>query len=146
MFELPTQLWSIVIEMVNVRAIMQMNQDDDDTDWEIINDESEDAGESTLSSDIEKDDLAIRQQVLHLGQARHDKTIQTTWVSLPKNRSRADNVIACTPLPNLRHQVAAVASPLLKLQKSAINISHGAVVVQELPLPKAGGDHNVPEP
>ena len=44
MFELPTQLSSIVLEIANVWAIIQKNQDDDDTDREISNDESEDAG------------------------------------------------------------------------------------------------------
>jgi len=72
--------------------------------------------------------------------------MQTTRVPLPKKRSRADTVIARPPLPNLRHPVAAIAPPLLKRQKSAINISRGSDVVQALPLPKAGGDHNVPQP
>jgi len=75
MFELPTQLSSIVLEIANVRAIIRMNQEDDDTNQEISNDGSEGAGESTLSSNIEEDDLDIRQQVLHLDQARRHKTI-----------------------------------------------------------------------
>jgi len=56
MFELPTQLSSIVLELADVRAIIQMNQDDEDTDREISNDNCEDAGESTMLSDIEEDD------------------------------------------------------------------------------------------
>jgi len=68
-------------------------------------------------------------------------TIQTTRVQLPKKRSRADTVIVCTPLP-----VGAIAPPLLKRQKSAINISRVSDVVQMLALPKAGGDQNVPQP
>jgi len=146
MFELPTKLSSIVLEIADVRAIILMNQDDDDTDWEISNDESEEAGESTLSSDIEEDDLDILQEVLYLDHARRDKTIQTTRVLLPKNRSRADTVIARTPLPTLRHPVAAIAPPLLERQKSAINISLDSDVVQALPLPKASGDHNFSQP
>ena len=86
-----------------------MKQDDDDIDREISNDESEDLGESTLSSDIEEDDLDIRQEVLHLDQARRDKTIRTTRVPPPKKRSRADTVIARAPLPNLRHPAGAIA-------------------------------------
>jgi len=78
MFELPTQLLSIVLEIANVRAIIQMNQDDEDTDREISKDESEDAGESTLSSNIEEDDLDIWQEVRHLDHARRDKTIRPT--------------------------------------------------------------------
>jgi len=54
MFELPTQLSSIVLEIANVQAIILMNQDDDDTDREISNAESEDPGESTFSSEIEE--------------------------------------------------------------------------------------------
>jgi hypothetical protein len=145
MFEHPTQPSSIVLEIANVRAIILMKQDDDDVDREISNDESEDLGESTLSSDIEEDDLDIRQEVLHLDQARRDKTIRTTRVPPPKKRSRADTVIARAPLPNLRHPAGAIAPPLLKRQKSVINISRESDVVQALPLPKASGDHNVPQ-
>jgi hypothetical protein len=51
---------------------------DDDTDQDIGDDESEgeseDTGETTLSSDIEEDDLDHQQQVLHLGQARREKS------------------------------------------------------------------------
>ena len=145
MFELPTQPSSIVLEIANIRAIILMKQDDDDVDREISNDESEDLGESTLSSDIEEDDLDIRQEVLHLDQARRDKTIRTTRVQPPKKRSRADTVIARTSLPNLRHPAGAMAPPLLKRQKSVINISRESDVVQALPLPKASGDHNIPQ-
>jgi hypothetical protein len=35
--------------------------------------------------------------------------------------------------------------PLLKRQKSTINISRESDIVQALPLPKAGGDHNMPQ-
>jgi len=145
-FEPPTQPSSIMLEIANVRAIMLRKQDDDDTDREISNDESEDPGQSTLSSDIEEDDLDIRQEVLHLDQARRDKTIRTTRVPPPKKRSRADTVIARAPLPNLRHPAGAIAPPLLKPQKSVINISCESDVVQALPLPKAGGHQNVPQP
>jgi len=49
MFEL--QPSCIVLEIANVRAIIHMKQDDDDTDREeISDDESEVLGESTLSS------------------------------------------------------------------------------------------------
>jgi hypothetical protein len=75
MFELPTQPWSIVLEIANVRAIILMKQDDNDTDREISENESEDLGESTLSFDIEEVDLDNQQDVLHLDQARRDKTI-----------------------------------------------------------------------
>jgi len=146
MFEPPTQPSSIVLEIANVWAIILMKEDDDDIDREISNDKSEDPGESTLLSDIEEDDLDMRQEVLHLDQAHRDKTIRTTRVPLPKKRSRADTVIAHAPLPNLQHPVGAIASPWLKHQKSVINISHESDIVQALPLPKAGGDQNVPQP
>jgi len=55
MFELPTQLWSIVLEIANVRAIILMKQDKDDTYQEISNDESMDPRDPTLSSEIEED-------------------------------------------------------------------------------------------
>jgi len=114
MFELPTQPSSIVLEIANVRAIILMKQDDNDTDREISQNESEGLGESTLSSDIEEDDLDNQQEVLHLDQARRDKTIRTTRVPPAKKWSRADTVIARTSLPNLRHPALAMAPPSLK--------------------------------
>jgi len=145
MFELLTQPLSVVLEIANVRGIILMTQDDNDTDREISEKECEDLGESTLSSDINEDDLDSQQEVLHLDQARRDKTIRTTVISPPKERSRADTVIARTSLPYLRHPAAAIAPPLLKHQKSAINISRESDFVQALPLPKAAGDQNVPQ-
>jgi len=75
MFELSTQPLSIVLEIGNVCAIILMKEDDDDTDWEISKKESEDCGESILSSDIEEDDLGNQQEVLHPDQARSHMTI-----------------------------------------------------------------------
>jgi len=100
-----------------------------------------------LTSDIEEDDLD-NQEVLHLDQSRRDKTIRTTRVPPPKKRSRAETVIARTSLPNLRHPAGAIAPPLLKRQKSTINILRESDVVpaQALPLLKTGGDQNVPQP
>jgi len=66
MFELLTQLLSIVLEIVNLRAIILIKQDDDDTDQEISNDKSDDPGVSTVSFYIEEDDMDIRQEVLHV--------------------------------------------------------------------------------
>jgi hypothetical protein len=122
-----------------------MKQDDNNTDPEISENESEDLGESTWSSDIEKDNLDNQQEVPHLDQARCEKTIRTTWVPLPKKRSRADTVIAHTSLPNLGHSAGAMAPPLLKRQKSTINILRKSDIVQVLRLPEAGGDHNMPQ-
>jgi len=114
MFELPTQPSSIVLEIANVRATILMKQDDDDTDREISQNESEDPGVSSCSSDIEEDDLDNQLEVQHLDKARCDMTIRTTRVPLPKKRSRADTVIAHTSLPNLWHPARAIAPPLLK--------------------------------
>jgi len=72
MFELPTQPLSIVLEIANVRAIILMKQDENDTDREIGENESEDLAVSTLSSDIEEDDLDNQQEVLHQDQACRD--------------------------------------------------------------------------
>jgi len=58
MFELSTLPSSIVLDITNLRPIIViMTQDDDDADWVSSEDESEDPGESTLSSDIDEDDL-----------------------------------------------------------------------------------------
>jgi len=149
MFEVPTQPSSIVLEIANVRAIIvRMKQDDDDSDQELSADESENPGESTLSSDIKEDNLDNQQKVLHPDQARRDMSIRTTRVPLPKKQSRADTVIARTSLPYLRHPAGTIAPPLLKCQKSTINILPKSDVIstQALPLHKAGGDQNVTQP
>jgi len=75
MFELPTQPLSRVLEIANVSAIILMKQDDDDTDREIRENAIEDPEESTVSSDIEEDDLDNQPEVQHRNQARRDQTI-----------------------------------------------------------------------
>jgi len=129
MFQVPTQLLSKVLKIANIRAIILIKQDYHDTNQEISNDENEDRGESTSSSDIEEDDLDNQQKVLHEDQVRCDKTIRTTRVPLSKKRSCADTVISHTPLPNLQHPVGAIALPLLKHRKSTIDISQKSDVV-----------------
>jgi hypothetical protein len=96
MFEPPTQPSYFIVEIANVRAIMLIKQNDIDTDQEISENESEDAAESDMSSDIQKDDLDNLQEVLHLEQARRDETIRTTRVPLPEKRSGSDTVIGRT--------------------------------------------------
>jgi hypothetical protein len=145
MFEL--QPLCILLEVANVRAIIHMKQDDDDADREEISDDDRNnAGQSTLSSDIEEDDLNNQQDILHVDHVCRDKIIQTTRVPLPKKQNRADTVIACTSLPNLRHPASVMAPPLLKRQKSTINILRESDIVptQALPLRKPGGAHRIP--
>jgi len=106
---------------------------------------------STLSSDIEEDDLDHQQEVLHLGQARRDKSLCTTRVPLPKKQSRADTVIARPPLPDSQNLPAAMAPPLLKRQKSSLlnklSESDRAPSARALVLPnKSSGDQNIPQP
>jgi hypothetical protein len=74
MFELPTHPSSIVLEITIVRDIILMTQDDDDTNQEILKKKGQDPGDSTLSSNIENDNLDNQQDVLHRDQARRDKT------------------------------------------------------------------------
>jgi len=145
---MPTQHLGIVLGIANIRVIIVIKQDDDDTNQEISDDDCEDPGEFTLSSDIEEDDLDSHHEVLHVDQALRDKTLRTWRVPLPKKWSSADTVIACNPLPNLPHPPGAIAPPLLKRQKSAINILRESVIVpaQALPLPKAGGYQSDPQP
>jgi hypothetical protein len=75
MFELPTERSSTVLEIGNFWAIILVKQDDNDTDGEISEFESEVLGESTLSSDIEEDDLNDQEDVLQLDQPHREKTI-----------------------------------------------------------------------
>jgi hypothetical protein len=112
-FQLPTQPSIIVFEIANVRAMILMKQDDNDTNWEISKNESDDLGASTLSSDIEEDNLDIQQDVLQLDLGQRGQTIRTTKVSGPKNRSPANTVIVRMSLPNLRHPAGAMAPTLL---------------------------------
>jgi len=93
---------------------------DDETDQENGDDDSEDTGESTLSPDIDKDDLDHPQVVLYVGQAHRDKSLRTTRVPLPKKWSHAYTVIARPPLPNSRNLPVAMATPPLKRQKSSL--------------------------
>jgi len=93
-----------------------MNQYDE-TDHKIGDDESEDNGEFTSSSDIEEDNWDHQQEVLHLGQARQEKSLRAARVPLPKKRSRADTVIARPPLHNSRNLPVAMAPPLLKREQ-----------------------------
>jgi len=136
-----------MLAIANVRALFRMKQDDDNTDPEISDGDSVDPGESTLASDIEEDNFDNQQEVPHYDQARRDKTILTTRVPVSKTCSRADTVIARSSLPNQRHPAGAIAPPVLKRQKSTINILRKSDVVpaQALLLPKAGGDQNVPQ-
>jgi len=123
---------------------------DDDTDQKLSDDESEDPGESTLSSNIEEDDFDHQEEVVLLGQARWDKLLWTTWVPLPKQRIRADTVIACPPLPNSWNTAGAMAPALLKRKKSILlnklSKSDHAPSTQALPLRMFSGDQNVPQP
>jgi len=124
----------------------------DDTDQDIGDGESEgesaDTGESTLSSNIEEDDLCHQQEVLLLGQAHWDKSLRTTRVPLPKKRSHADTVIARPLLPNSRKPPGSMAPPQLKREKSALrnksSESDRAPSAQVLPQPKSSGDQNAP--
>ena len=128
-----------------------MIDQDDETDQEIDDGDSEDAGESTLSADIEEDDFVHQQEVLHLGQASRDKSLRTTRVPLPKKRSCANTVIAHPALTNSQNLPAAMAPPLLKRQKLSLlhklSESDRAPSAQALVLPnKPCGDPNIPPP
>ena len=145
MFEHPMQASSIVLEIANVQGIILKIQDNDNINRENRNDESVYPAVSTWSADIKEDDLDIQQELLHLDQARQDKTIRTTSVPLWEKWSHADNVVAHAPLPNLRHSAGAVAPTLVRCQKSVINISRESDVVQAQPLPLARRDQNIPQ-
>jgi hypothetical protein len=69
-----------------------MNQDNE-TNEEIGVDDSEDTRESTISFDIEEDDLNHQHEVLHLGQAHQVKSLRTPGVLLPKKGSRGNTAI-----------------------------------------------------
>jgi len=133
-----------------IRPSSFINQDDE-TVQEIGDDNSEDTGELTTSSEIEEDNLDHQQEVLHLGQSRRDKSVCTTCLPLPKKRSHADAVIVRPPLANSRNQLAAMAPPVLKRQKSSLlnklSESDHAPSARALVLPnKSSGDQNIAPP
>jgi len=82
---------------------MSLMKQDDDTDQAIGDGESDrqskDTGESTSSSDIEEDNLDHRYEILLVGQLHRKKPFRTTRGPFPKNRSRANTVIAHPLLP-----------------------------------------------
>jgi len=110
-------------------------QDDNDTDPEIADADSADPGKSTMSPNIQDDDLYNPQELLHLHQAPRDKTKRTTMVLLAKKWRHANIVITGTSLRNLRHLAGAIASPLLKCQNSTINILRKSDFEPALVLP-----------
>jgi hypothetical protein len=89
MIEGPTQHPRIVLEVSNVRAMILIKPDNDDTIQEITNTESDDPSASSLISDIEEDALYNRQEVLQLDEARCDTTICSTRVPLPQKQNSA---------------------------------------------------------
>jgi hypothetical protein len=136
----------IVLHIANIRVIIDQMQDDDNTDREELSDEdSDDAGDSIVSSDSDEDNLDNQQEVLHYDQARCDMVIQSTRLPLPKKCNGADSVSARSSLSNLRYPAGAMPLPLLKCQRSTINIfcESDILAAMALRLPKAGGDHSV---
>ena len=133
---------------------------DDITDQGISDDQSDGPGESSLLSDIVEDNLDHQEEILLLGQARHDLLFRTTMVQLPKKFSHADTVIPHPPLPNSRDPAGAMPLPLLKRQKSTLlnklsefdcTLSTHALLLrmtsgdQNIPQPNANADQNVPQ-
>jgi len=91
---------------------------DDETVQDIGDDEregeSENTRESTISSDIDEDNVDHQQEALLRVQARREKSLWTTRVPWPKKRSHADTVIARHLLPNSRQPPGSMAAPSLK--------------------------------
>jgi len=123
---------------------------DDDLNQEISDDGSDDPRESIIISDIEINNLDHQQQVLHVGQARRDKSLRTTRDPLPTQWCCTNTVIARPPLPNPRNPAGAMAPPMLKSQKSTLfnrlSDSDHAPSTQALQLHNSSGDQNVSQP
>jgi len=125
--------------------IMKQN---DNTNQEISDNTSENTGESTWPADNKEDDLHYEQEVVHLGEVRWDKSLQTTRIPLPKKESCTDTFIAHPPLPNSRNPAETMAPELLTSKESTLlnklSESDHAPSSQVLPLCKSKADHNVP--
>jgi hypothetical protein len=103
-----------------------------------------------VSSTIKDDDLDHKQEILHLDRARHDKSLHTIRVPLPKQRSSADSVIARLPHSISQHPPGATP-PLVKHQKSSLLNqlfkSDRAPSARPLVVPiMSSGDQNSPQP
>jgi len=123
---------------------------DHDPDQEICHDGSQDTEVSSISSNTKQDNLDHQQDDLFLGQVCRDKSLRTTRVSLPKERSRANTDIACPPVSKSGKPPGSMAPPLLKCQKLALlnqlSESDDAPSAQALPQPRSSGDQNGPPP
>jgi len=133
-----------------ISPISLMNQDED-SNQEMGDDKSEDTGESTISSDIEEDDLDDQQEVLCVGLVCRDESIRTWKVPLRKKGSCANTVIACPLLPHYPTPPATIAPPLLKRQLltllNKLLESDHAPSTRALVLPNmSSGDQNAPQP
>jgi len=93
--------------------ISVLNQNDK-INQEIGDDDTEDTGEYTVSSDTEEDKLNHHQEVLHLRQTCRVKSVRTIKVPVWKKQSHANTVIPCPLGPNSRNLAAVMAPPLLK--------------------------------
>jgi hypothetical protein len=134
---------------------------DNQTNYEIGDDESADIDVSTFSSGLEENGFHQQLEVLHLGQARRDLTLPTTRFPLPEKWRSADAVMACPPHPYYRTLPGAIAPLLLNPQKSffynklsqsdytpsarEVVLSNKSSGDQNIPQPKACSDQNVPE-
>ena len=110
----PTQLPCIQLVIANVRGMIHMKNDDDDTDREIRDDASEDTRESTLWFNIVEDHFDSKQEFLPVDQVPSTQTVWTRRVPLPIKSSRANSLIGCTLLPNRQHPAAAILPPFHK--------------------------------
>jgi len=99
---------------------------------------------------MDEADLDGQQQVPSQGQARQDKSLQTTRLPQLMQPSSADTVIAPPPHPHFRYSAVAMAPTLLKCQKSnllnKLSESDHAPSCQALPLCMSSGDRKVPQP
>jgi len=123
-------------------------RDHNNTDRDICDAESEATVESTFPSDIEEDKLNHKQEGFFLCHAHWDKLLWTTRVPLPKNKTCAENDIAClaSKFPKSTCGNAATTAQMLWVSPlRQISKSDRAPSVQALPLPRASGDHDIPK-
>ena len=73
---------------------------DDNAEWEIGDDITDNTGESSVSSNIKDYKLdEHNEKILRVGELRHNQLLQTAQVPLPKTQNDVNIVIACPLLP-----------------------------------------------
>ena len=136
------------MEIANIHTMILMKQNDDNTDREISENESEDPGESTLSSDIKQDDFGqpAGGPISRPGALRYNNMNNkgsSTKGTEPCGHCHCHHFTCKSATFGWGHRTT-----IAQVAKSTIDIlcESDVVPAQAIPLLKAGGAQRVPQP